>query len=308
MKTTVVVATRNSIATIERCLLSLLPYYEQGFVGEIIVVDGRSTDGTTSVLKKFPVQVFQDSGKGVYEALEIGWRKASCELIMFLDSDAYLNGELYPKLNELFNNPELGIMGCRASGIGNGVLQSTISQWWDFHGRLLKNNKEKPSRFRRLYYLVAGFGVNNQPNTSGPCFVVRRKCLQQVNGFARWLYLYDKYSRLLYPGDIFLSRSIVEEGWKTTWWTDSPIFHHPPETLKSLLKQRFDWGKGDGVLLRLSTKSYFKRVIPILSRLASPVLGIWLAIIFKNPVQIILFPLAHYSWVAGYIKGEKINE
>ena len=56
-----VVCTLNSIASIESCLSSLA----SSGVGEVIVVDGGSTDGTLTVAHSHADLVLNDPGKGL---------------------------------------------------------------------------------------------------------------------------------------------------------------------------------------------------------------------------------------------------
>lgn len=55
---------------------------------EVIVVDGRSTDGSPAIARSFPgVQVIKQPGDGLPDAWNRGLAAASGELIAFLDSD-----------------------------------------------------------------------------------------------------------------------------------------------------------------------------------------------------------------------------
>jgi cellulose synthase/poly-beta-1,6-N-acetylglucosamine synthase-like glycosyltransferase len=307
LKTSVIVATRNNIGTIEECLSSLVPDYSNGYIGEIIVVDGHSTDGTLEVVKKYPVKLLADGGLGVYAGLDVAWRSARHDLVMFIDSDAFTEMEFFPAAHAAFEDEQLGILGCLAKASANTPMERTIGQWWEYHGdQLGHTNNTKASILKKLYYHATGFS-NGKTYTSGPCYIARRKCLDEIDGFSRWLYLYQNSPGLLYPGDNLLSRDIAERGWKAEWWTDAPVRHHPPENVKQLLKQRCGWGKGDGALLRLSRGNGFNRVIPFITRLATPLLGIRLALRYHNWRQLVLLPLAQYAWIGGYIASLRLN-
>ena len=81
-----VVCTLNSIASIERCLRSL----REAGVGEIIVVDADSTDGTREVAKQLADTVLSDPGAGLGNARNIGVAKTSRPLILNMGSDNVL--------------------------------------------------------------------------------------------------------------------------------------------------------------------------------------------------------------------------
>lgn len=281
-----------------------MPYYTAGYIGEIIVVDGASTDGTLDIIKNYPIKLMTDPGKGMFVGYEAAWRTAGGELVMFIDSDAYLSKGFFPGLYEQFDDASVGIVGCLAKADAQNDLGKSIGQWWDYHGASLQTTRDKPpSWLKRVYNHVVSFSGDGQANVSGPCYAVRRACLDKVNGFADWLYLYDLIPRLQYPGDIYLSDKITKAGWHARWWVGAPAYHHPPAGLREMVKQRFAWGKGDGILLRLAQKGCLKRMAPPLIRLGGPVFGLWLAVHYRNPHQLIFLPLAQYAWIAGYIKS-----
>jgi hypothetical protein len=131
--------------------------------------------------------------------------------------------------------------------------------------------------------------------------------LEAIGGFSRWLYLYKISPGLLYPGDNLLSRDITSIDREAGWWTDAPVRHHPPENMKQLLKQRYGWGKGDGALLRMSSKNRLGWVTPAVARLAAPLLGIWLALLYRNWRQMMFLPMAQYAWLCGYLSSFRLD-
>ena len=79
----VVVCTMNSITSIEACLTSL----RDCSVGEIIVVDASSSDGTRDVAEGLADCVRQDPGIGLGNARNIGIAETSKALILNMGSD-----------------------------------------------------------------------------------------------------------------------------------------------------------------------------------------------------------------------------
>jgi len=93
-----VVCTMNSIASIEPCLQSLI---DEG-VGEIIVVDASSTDGTRAIADQLAHTVLEDPGTGLGNARNIGIAKTSQPLILNMGSDNVLPpGQLQIMIAEL---------------------------------------------------------------------------------------------------------------------------------------------------------------------------------------------------------------
>lgn len=87
-----VILTKNSVRTIERCLEAVTRVSEP--LGEVVVVDGGSTDGTLEVVKKFgeriPIKILDDEGLGLGYARDKGWRETTSPYIVMLDSDVVL--------------------------------------------------------------------------------------------------------------------------------------------------------------------------------------------------------------------------
>lgn len=83
----VVILTKNSVPTIERCLKSVI---EEG-PGEILAIDGMSTDGTLNILRKCGVKILLDSLGSIGYSRRIGVEAANGDFVMFVDSDVRLS-------------------------------------------------------------------------------------------------------------------------------------------------------------------------------------------------------------------------
>jgi len=293
LKTSVVIATKNNIGTIDRCLSSLVPYHKQGYISEIVIVDGHSTDGTLEVIKEYPVKLLFDEGTTYSEARETGWRNAGGELLAFLDSDAYLEGNFFPEVYKFFDDERMGIIGCQPKAVVTNRLTRAIAEQWEWGTAMLGASL---SRFQRLNRWIATNKFQILPG--GPCQIARRICLEAVNGFPR-----HKHQE-----DLYLSQRIIAEGWKTAWWVDAPLYHYPRDTFKGLIKQGYKWGndyRHSELLDKTEMTSDAKpsKVTFLISRLASLIIGLMLAIRFRNPLHLIVYPLPRYAWVIGYIIG-----
>ena len=126
-----VVCTLNSSSGIEKCLLSL----RDAGVGETIVVDGGSTDGTREVAEQFAEIVLEDPGTGLGNARNVGIAQSTRALVLNMGSDNVLpEGELQQMIDAL-----------EASGC-QGVSAQTIIEGDDFVSRGL--NAWRKGRFR----------------------------------------------------------------------------------------------------------------------------------------------------------------
>jgi glycosyltransferase involved in cell wall biosynthesis len=82
----VVVLTKNSRRTIEQCLKSIV----EEEPGEVITLDGLSTDGTLHVLERYGAEVITDASRSLGHLRFIGAASARGAYVMFVDSDAVL--------------------------------------------------------------------------------------------------------------------------------------------------------------------------------------------------------------------------
>ena len=93
----VVVPVRNAEEIVEECLDSLVRAEPR----EIIVVDGRSTDATLEIVRRYPVTVLSDDGRGLPAARILGAREAVSDRVALVDADVVLpDGALAALLDE----------------------------------------------------------------------------------------------------------------------------------------------------------------------------------------------------------------
>jgi len=293
LKTSIVIATKNNIGTIDQCLSSLVPYYKRGYISEIVIVDGHSTDGTLEVIKGYHVKLLFDEGTTYSEARETGWRSAEGELVAFLDSDAYLDENFFPEVYNYFSDEGIGIIGCQPKAVVTNRLTKAIAQQWEWGTLMLSAS---PSQFYRLHRWIAT--NSSQVLPGGPCQIVKRTCLEAVGGFPR-----HKHQE-----DLYLSQRVITKGWKAAWWVDAPLYHYPRDTFKGLIKQGYKWGNDyrycellDEALTASNSRP--RKATFLLSRVGSPIIGLILAVRFRNPLHLIVYPLPRYAWVIGYMVG-----
>ena len=94
-KLSILIPSYNSARTISKTLMSIYSSADiNKFLHEIIVVDDCSTDGTANLLKKdFPtIRLIQNAGNfGAAASRNIGIKNSSGDLLLFIDSDIWLN-------------------------------------------------------------------------------------------------------------------------------------------------------------------------------------------------------------------------
>jgi glycosyltransferase involved in cell wall biosynthesis len=101
----------------------------QRYTGEVIVVDGHSRDQTREVAKKLGAKVFLDHGLGKGEAIRVGIKKASGEIIVFLDADGSHDTRDIPKLvKPIIQDKADHVTGSRMLG-GSDELHGTWNKF-----------------------------------------------------------------------------------------------------------------------------------------------------------------------------------
>ena len=131
LSTSIVIPTKNSITTIDKCLSSLMPYSRQGYINEIIIVDSHSSDGTLDVVKGYPVKLIFEEIKGsIGMAYDTGWGNTQGERIILLDSDVYLENGFFPKLFEFFSDDKIGWVSCQPKAVVSNKLTKAQAEDW----------------------------------------------------------------------------------------------------------------------------------------------------------------------------------
>lgn len=114
---TVVIPVRNAAAFIEGCLDSALA----SGPAEVIVVDGKSTDNTLGIARRFPVRLLDDGGLGVAAARVMGVEAASTVWVALVDVDVLLPpGALAALLDEALEDGYTALQAGLESTSGPG--------------------------------------------------------------------------------------------------------------------------------------------------------------------------------------------
>lgn len=120
-----VVCTRNSISGIERCLESL----RTNGVGQIIVVDAHSTDGTREIAEQWADVVLEDPGVGLGNARNIGIAQTTGALILNVGSDNVFPPGTVQELLQEFDSTAVHGMSTQTRIHGNDYLSSGLNAW-----------------------------------------------------------------------------------------------------------------------------------------------------------------------------------
>lgn len=111
---TVIIPAYNEAGPLEALLRKIteLGYHQQY---EILVVDDGSSDGTSDVVRQFPVKLLSHSiNRGYGAALKTGIRHAEGKYVIMLDSDGQHNPEYIPMIEEMLMSYDL-VIGQRSA-------------------------------------------------------------------------------------------------------------------------------------------------------------------------------------------------
>ncbi len=120
----VVIPTKNERDTIGAILEGVKQYTDN-----ILVVDGRSDDGTISEIEKRGVPYVFDNGKGKGDALMVGVRNTSQEIVVFMDADGSHEISDIPRLVDPIQAGQADlVVGSRILG-GSDELHGTFNKF-----------------------------------------------------------------------------------------------------------------------------------------------------------------------------------
>lgn len=119
-----VICSLNSREALERCLVAL----SELSVGEIIVVDGGSNDGSLDVAHQFRVRTLRDAGTGLGAARNLGASEASLEFVVQVGPDNLMTCEA---LTQMVTSLESGndFVGCQTRLAGVDYLSKGTNFW-----------------------------------------------------------------------------------------------------------------------------------------------------------------------------------
>ncbi|HEV2139024.1 MAG TPA: glycosyltransferase family 2 protein [Nitrososphaerales archaeon] len=275
----IVIATKDSAKTIGMCLNSLMPFFNAETLENIIVVDDGSRDGTEAIVASYPARLVAGQRSTFFAAYELGWRNASGDLIVFLDSDAFLKIDFLPHILSYFEkDSNLGILGVTAEPIAASRVGKLIGQWWDYRYENLVTSLQRKKRISwwgRLYLRYTGSG-ESQVTVQGPCYVIRREALVSMDGLPK---LGD---------DLILSRLLTSKGWKSAWCLHRLVSHFSRSRLSSAALKYVRYGLMWGLITK-PQDSFVTRLARAGTRAFSPIIAAKIAVKYRSPLHFFLY-------------------
>jgi glycosyltransferase involved in cell wall biosynthesis len=153
-----IVCTLNSESSIAACLESL----RKAGVGELIVVDGRSSDSTIAIAERYADTVIFDEGTGLGAARNRGIKISTLPLILNMGSDNVMPNQQLEHMIAALITTGAHAVGAQTRIAGTGVVVEGLNAWRMgrfppgevavigtpslFYGHELRRNPYDPSR------------------------------------------------------------------------------------------------------------------------------------------------------------------
>ena len=280
----IVVPVYNRVHYLDALLSSLMAQSYPLDRYAIILVDDGSTDATVvtaqSILNKWSGQweiVVKENG-GPASARNAGWRKASSDIIAFIDSDCVA-------ATDWLMSMATAIEQTHADGIGGPLVNSIAPGWTANYLQAAEFFRHRVKNGKVDYLLTANVAY-------------RRAALEAVNGFSE--------QKGIWGEDADLSFRLQQAGFSLAV-TDQGIVTHfgTPASVRSLVTDLYRYGRGNAMLSHnwQNHRSPLVEMIrhggavllsPVLMSSYIPKVGLWQALSFWP-----LIVIEHSAFVFG---------
>jgi mycofactocin system glycosyltransferase len=217
------VPARNAAASLA-VLLSSLP----AGLGEVVVVDDGSSDGTGCVASRAGARVVKADGRGPAAARNKGLAEVATPYVLFLDADTVVTAGAVELLAAHLADPAVGAVAPR---IGASGTDASLLARYEAARSPLDAGPES-GRVRR------GGRIAFVPSAA---LLVRKDALDDVGGFDEELSTGE---------DIDLEWRLDEAGWVVRYEAGAVVEHDHRVRLAPLLSRRFAYGRPSAALDR----------------------------------------------------------
>lgn len=198
MKVTLVTATYNSEQYLEDTIQSVISQTYKNI--EYIIVDGKSSDNTVSIIKKYASHIDQwvsETDRGMYDALNKGMQMATGDIIGLVHSnDILASNDVIESIVKVFESKDIDT--------AYGDLEYVDTEDLNKIYRIWKGKPYKRSLFHSGWM------------PAHPTFYIKKECFEQYGGYLNHFYSaadYEFMARLLYKNKLksfYLPKLIIK--------------------------------------------------------------------------------------------------
>ena len=174
LKFSIITATYNSSDTIESCLYSISVQSYDNI--EHIIIDGNSSDDTLEKINNHPCKpslIISEADDGIYDALNKGIKNSTGDIIGFLHSDDFFNGDRVVEkiINSFEKDQSINAVYGDCEFFSKKSKQKVIRKWKSktFNPTLLRSGWMPPhaALYVRSEVIKSVNGFNNSFKISG---------------------------------------------------------------------------------------------------------------------------------------------
>ncbi|HWO07540.1 MAG TPA: glycosyltransferase [Candidatus Paceibacterota bacterium] len=277
--------------TISACFAATYPRH----LLEVIVINDASTDSTQ--LKIFEMKdihpdlviIDWSENRGKRHGMAEGFRRATGEIVIQLDSDSRIEPTDVPKLAELFRNPKVGAVS--------------------FHTDPANADENLVTRLQAAYYFLSFRILKAAESTfrvvfccSGCASAYRRSVVLPV--IDEWLKEKFLGKPVTWGDDRALTNRVIKQGYETMYSDRVRAYTIVPDTFFKFIKQQIRWKKGWLVNSIFAAKFIIKRDPFVAFTYFFPLVLVTTLAPFMAARAFLYTPIAHgYSSTLLYVLG-----
>jgi len=225
----IIVPVKNAARTVRDLLDSLLKLDYDRERLEIIVVDGKSTDGTKEIVGECPVTLIEEEGRGLNAARNTGVRRSKGEIIAFTDGDCVVPPDWARSIAKNFRDPSVSFVGGFVEGYNKDDFLSTYMDETFFQAKPGFRSRSEATDLTLLQF------------PAGCNMAFRRHALEKINFFDERIYYgFD---------DLDPVERLGNKGFRIVLDPDVLVWHQHRTTLRGMLRQHFNYGRGGALLI-----------------------------------------------------------
>jgi len=268
-KVSVIIPCYNEEKNIEGCLDSIYAADYPKKKMEVIVIDDGSKDNTLKILKEYKEKqkdlvILNGHHNGKSDALNLGVKKASHEIIFAVDADTIVEGDSLKKLVRPFTDKTVGATNGSCVAKNSDTMMSVFQRIEYHYNNLVRRSFSV--LFKNGIWFFGAFA----------CY--RKDALKKIGYFKK-----DTMTE-----DMDTSMEIYSAGYRTINVYDALGYTIVPSTMKSFFRQRARWWMGALQTLK-KNKSLF-------SANSSPsILFLFISQYWWSFYAVISFPLIGYQ-------------